>query len=62
MRWVQKVEYLSEEHHPVRPALCDHVVWGDQVDQVEAAVEQKTFQTFGEVFVEEVTVGQVHGA
>lgn len=52
--------YLSEECHPVGLALGNHVVRGDQVDQVEVAVEQQTIQTFSEIFVQHVAVGQIH--
>lgn len=51
---------LSEVYHPVRLALGDQVVGGDEVDQVEEAVEQHTLQAFRQVFIQHVTVGQVH--
>jgi len=54
--------YLSEVDHPVGFALLDQVVRGHQVDQVQVAVEQQTLQTFGQVFVQHVTVGQIHRA
>lgn len=52
--------YLPEEDHPVRFALINQVVRGHQVDQVQVAVEQQRLQAFGEVFVEDLSVGQIH--
>lgn len=54
--------YLSEERHPFRLALGNNVVWCDQVDQVEEAVELQTIETFDQVLVQNFAVGQIHRA
>ena len=54
--------YLSEEDHPVWFDLLHQLVWSHQEHQVQVAVEQQTLQTSAQVFVEDITVGQVHRA
>lgn len=54
--------HLSEVNHPVGLALWDQVIGSHQVDQVQAAVKQKPLQTFTQVFVQNITVGQIHRA
>lgn len=57
IKYLKMTLYLSKVRHPVRFALWNHVIWCDQVDQVEATVEQQTIQAFGEIFVQHVAVG-----